>query len=112
MTNMICISCPKGCQLQVDDKLQVSGNGCPNGVKYAINEITNPTRVLTTTIKIENGLYNRLPVVSNKPLPKDKIIPAILKLREISVCSPVKCQQVVYANILGLGIDIIASCDM
>ena len=46
MKEVICICCPKGCHLQVDEQndYAVTGNGCPNGIAYGKEELTNPTR--------------------------------------------------------------------
>ena len=53
MKELICILCPRGCRLKVDDNLNVTGNFCPRGIIYAKTEITNPTRSLTSTVKIK-----------------------------------------------------------
>ena len=106
---MICINCPLGCHLTIEkheDIIEVSGNTCPRGKQYAINELTNPTRTLTTTIRIKNAIYECLPVISSKPVPKDKI------LKDVEVTSPVKINEVIVKNILDLDIDIIASRSM
>ena len=55
--DMICVSCPIGCALHVelDDDgkvLSVSGNTCKRGEKYAIDECTNPVRMLTSRVSI------------------------------------------------------------
>ena len=57
MKELICIVCPKGCRLTVDEfnGYKVTGNACQRGAAYGYKELTNPTRVLTTTVKIQGG---------------------------------------------------------
>lgn len=112
---LICINCPNGCRLKVEkagDDYKVEGNLCPRGKTYAINELTHPLRTLTTTVKIKNGIHDVLPVISNGQLPKEKIAEAIKALALVEVEAPVFYGDIIYANILGLGVDIIASRDM
>lgn len=112
---MICINCPNGCRLKVEmanGEYVVSGNLCPRGKTYAINELTHPMRTLTSTVNIENGVHDALPVISNGQLPKEKIMEAMKVLAKVKVKAPVKYGDVVVKDILGLGVDIIASRDM
>ena len=73
--NLTCIVCPMGCNIRVEkdgDKiLCVEGNTCPRGKEYAISEVTNPVRMLTSTISCDNG--ELLPVKTKKPIPKGKL---------------------------------------
>ena len=73
MKNLICIICPRGCHLQVDDNNNVTGNSCNRGKVYAIQELTSPTRIVTSTAKVLGGNLKRVSVKTNKPIPKDKI---------------------------------------
>ena len=61
---IICICCPRGCHLQVDPEndYNVTGNACPNGAAYGKEELTHPTRILTSTVRAEGGRYPRCPV--------------------------------------------------
>lgn len=114
MTNLVCIGCPRGCHLVVDEdnNYAVSGNNCKIGAEYGKNELLNPTRVLTTTVNIEGAIHNRLPVKSNGGLPKDKLLEASKSLKNVCVKSPVKLGDVIISNILETGIDIIACKNM
>lgn len=112
---MICIVCPIGCHLivsQEGESMEVTGNTCPRGKQYAMNELTNPTRTLTTTIVIENAIYHQLPVISSQPIPLDKIKETMKLLKDVKVKAPIKEKDVILKDIFGLGIDIIASRDM
>lgn len=110
--NLVCINCPRGCKLVVENingEIKVTGNFCPRGEKYAISELTNPLRTLTTTLPIKSESYKRLPVISSAPLPKAKVIDAIKALKDVEVTAPIKMGDIVVEDILGLGIDIVAS---
>ena len=111
-----CINCPLSCELTatVEDGvvMNVTGNFCPRGAQYAKEELTAPTRMLTATVHVEGGRLPLLPVVSAKKLPKGRVVECAEALRTVSVKAPVHAGDVVAANILGLGVDIVASRDM
>lgn len=111
-----CINCPMGCLLTVtleDGKVvKVEGNTCPRGETYAHQELTDPQRMLTSTVRVEGGVLPLLPVVSKSTLPKGRIMDCAEALRSVAVQAPVKTGDVIVSNILGLGVDIIASRDM
>ncbi|MBQ8919494.1 MAG: DUF1667 domain-containing protein [Acidaminococcaceae bacterium] len=113
---MNCIMCPMGCELTVTldngKFVSVTGNSCPRGAKYAETEVTDPKRMLTTTVRIKGGLLPLLPVVSADVLPKGKIADCVAFLRNVTVEAPVQAGDVVVSNILGLGVDIIAGRGM
>lgn len=110
--NLICINCPRGCNLKVEEingEIKVEGNLCPRGITYATNELLNPLRTLTTTISINSENCLRLPVISSDPLPKSRVMDVMKQLKDISVSAPVNMGDVIVENILGLGVNIIAS---
>lgn len=113
---MNCITCPMGCELTVtleDGAItSVKGNTCPRGEKYAREELTAPKRMLTSTVTIEGGLLPQLPVVSKSVLPKGRILDCAMALRSVTVKAPIQAGDVVVKDILGLGVDIVASRDM
>ena len=101
---MICINCPIGCMLtaeMTEDGIKVSGNTCPRGEKYAIAEITHPTRTLTTTVKVANRDDVYLPVKTAEPISKEKLFDAMAVLNSIKVNAPIKIGDVVYAGVCG-----------
>ena len=114
MVELVCIGCPKGCQLKVDveNDYQVTGNSCQVGADYGRNELQNPTRVLTSIVKIKGGIHACLPVRSNGPIPKAMLIDAVKSLKDVEVVAPVKMGDIIVKNIMGTGVDIIASRDM
>lgn len=110
--NLVCINCPRGCHLvveEIDGGVKVTGNSCPRGVTYAINEMTNPLRTLTTTVGIDSKQYHRLPVISSSPLPKGAIMDVMKELKHTTVKAPIHMGDVIVKDVLGLGSDIIAS---
>ncbi|MDD3095653.1 MAG: DUF1667 domain-containing protein [Candidatus Neomarinimicrobiota bacterium] len=110
-----CTVCPVGCKLTIEkdgDAYRIFGNQCKRGHSYAIEELTHPTRMLTTTVAIRHALHSRLPVHSSGPLPKELLFPAMKILKECCVNAPVRCGQVIVRGILKTGVDICASRDM
>lgn len=111
MAEVVCIKCPLGCRIEVELKgrIKVSGNMCKIGEEYAINEVKNPKRILTTTVFIKNGRQALLPVRSEREIPKDIIKKCIFEISKVEVEAPVKCGDVIIKNIMGTGVNIIAS---
>jgi CxxC motif-containing protein len=111
----VCIVCPMGCNLLIEkDKneesgYRVTGNRCNRGKEYAIREVTNPVRVVTSTVKIKNHTNMMLPVKTNGPIPKDKIFPIMDKIKSIEVSLPVKKNDIVLQNICDTKVDLIAT---
>jgi len=116
MREMICIVCPVGCRLQVDERpdgeIIVMGNGCNRGIPYAKKELTNPTRVITSTVKIKGGIHKRLPVKTSTDIPKGMNFDVMKELEGIEVESPIKVGTVLIKNVLGTGADIVATRNM
>ena len=114
MKNLICIVCPKGCHLQVDEDngYAVTGNSCPRGAEYGKTELLHPTRVLTSTVRVDRGLHRRLPVKTTAPIPKELLFQAMEALNGVTLTAPVTVGQVVIANLLGTGVDVVATREM
>ena len=107
MKELTCIVCPRGCRLKVDDNMEVTGNACPRGKIYAINELTNPTRTITSSIRVSNRPYTLVSVKTDQPVPKDKIFAVMEEIDKLSVEAPTKIGQIVKKNILGLDSNIV-----
>ena len=88
---LICICCPKGCHLRVDtaNDYAVTGNACPNGAAYGKEELTHPTRILTSTVRVEGGLYPRCPVKTAQAVPKEKMTEVMAALDRVTLHAPV-----------------------
>ena len=111
MKELVCIVCPKGCRLHVDEEndFAVTGNSCPRGAAYGHAEITNPTRVLTSTVKLTGGMYRRCPVKTNAAVPKGKLLSIMKLLNDVELTSPVKIGDVVIENVLNTGANVVAT---
>lgn len=114
MTHLICIVCPKGCHLSVDEEngFAVTGNGCPRGAEYGKKELTNPTRVVTSTVKIRGGAHSRCPVKTNRAIPKGMVFRAMAELNKVVLVSPVRRGDAVIRNFLGTGADLVVTRSM
>ena len=114
MKEVICICCPKGCHLQVDEQndYAVTGNGCPNGIAYGKEELTNPTRIVTSTVRAEGGLHPRCAVKTTLPVPKGMMMDVMKVLDSVVVTSPVNTGQVIVNDICGTGSDMVATRDL
>lgn len=110
---LTCITCPAGCRLDVcyarQKIISISGNQCPRGLDFVQKEIFNPVRILTTSITIESKIACRLPVRSKDPVRKDKLPQLIREVKKIKAEAPVKAGDCLAANLLGTGVQIIAS---
>lgn len=116
MLEMPCITCPMSCHLQVfiedHEVIEVKGNTCPRGIAYAKKELSHPERMLTTTVQIQHALHPLLPVITSKPVPKEKIFDIIKACDKVCVSAPIQYNDVILSNILNLGVDICASRSM
>ncbi|MBS4538664.1 DUF1667 domain-containing protein [Clostridium sp. D2Q-11] len=113
-----CIVCPIGCRLLVekDDKeelgYKVSGNKCTRGEDYGIKEMTNPTRVITSTVKVLNGLLPRVPIKTDGPVPKDKIFKCMEEIDKVVIEAPINIGDIIILDILNTGVNVVATRDM
>ncbi len=114
--NLICIGCPMGCALTVTMQdgsvTTVEGNTCKRGDDYARREVTSPTRVLTTTVPVHGGNRPTVPVKTAGEVPKPLVLECARALCGITLNAPVAAGDIVFHNILGTGVDIIAVADV
>ena len=111
---MICINCPKGCEMDVvveGDKVSVSGHTCPRGEAYAKAEVTNPTRMVTGLVRVA-GMRKPLPVKTKAAVPKGKIDAVLFALHQTTVQLPVKIGDVIIPDVAETGIDVVATANM
>lgn len=111
MTELICIICPKGCHLKVDEEAgyRVTGNTCPRGEAYGRDELQNPTRVITSTVCVSGNLHRRCPVKTRSAIPRRMVFDAMRLLENIHLTAPVKSGQIIVENICGTGIPFVAT---
>jgi len=113
---LICVNCPMGCTLDVTVNgktvIEVSGNKCKRGEDYAQAEISDPRRMVATTVKVQGGIHPLVPVYTAAPFPKPRIFDLLERLRKVELRAPVRIGQVVLANALDTGVDVLASRDL
>jgi len=117
ITTYLCIGCPLGCRLELEETgdheiVEVRGFSCKKGERFAIEEHTDPRRMVTTTVAIDGGIFPRLPVRTVEPVPKHLVRQVCEDLRRVRVVSPVAIGDVVLRDASGSGIDVIASRDL
>lgn len=112
---LTCIRCPLGCSLvaEVDEEkgvvVSVTGNGCPNGDKYARIEVVNPTRIVTSSVPVDGGDMAMVSVKTASDVPKGSMFEIMKAIRDVHVKAPVHIGDVIVHDVAGLGVDIIAT---
>lgn len=113
---MTCIVCPRGCDITVEiengEVLNISGNACDRGLEYARNEAVNPVRTLTSTVAVINGVHPRVSVKTEKEIPKGKMMECAKALKGVVVEAPVKIGDVVLEDVVGTGVNIVATINI
>jgi len=110
--DIVCISCPIGCNLHIEfkgDEVIVTGNRCKRGENYAVNEIKNPLRVVTSNIRVKNGKYPLASVKTDGAISKNNIFDLIEALKCLSIEAPVRIGDVVIENFKDSGINIVVT---
>ena len=111
---ILCITCPNGCLIHAERNTEaedyvISGNKCKCGVDFFMEEISNPTRTLTTTVRTTFPGIPVLPVRTAGEIPKKKIMEVMNFINTITVSRPLDIGEIVAENICGLGVDIITT---
>ena len=102
--NLTCIICPRGCALTAeftDAGVTVTGNACPKGEEYAINECTNPVRTVTATVRVANRTDTMVSVKTETPVAKGRMMEVMAMLRSITVDAPLTIGQVILEDACG-----------
>lgn len=108
--DLICIMCPMGCALHVEqdgDKLSVTGNGCNRGVVFAQEELTNPMRIVTTSVKTSEGVKS---CRTSKPIPKNLVFDCVREVEKLRL-DKVEFGQVIIHNVLGTDADVVVTAN-
>ncbi|MEG0227501.1 MAG: DUF1667 domain-containing protein [Lachnospiraceae bacterium] len=110
---LTCIGCPMGCELIINIEegtiQNITGNICKRGEVYGREEMTHPTRIVTTTVKTVDQASTRIPVKTKTPIPKNKIFDCMRALKCVAVTLPIKEGDVVVSNVAGTGVDVVAT---
>lgn len=111
--NLTCICCPLGCSLTVqmdgNEVVSVTGNTCKRGETYGYKEVTNPTRVVTSSVKVIDGNEEMVSVKTKEDIPKDKILACTKLLKGVTIKAPIKIGDIILENVADTGVDIVAT---
>ena len=111
--NLICIGCPMGCPLVVTmdggEVVSVTGNTCKRGEIYGRKEVTNPTRIVTSTVRVSGGSIDMVSVKTKEDIPKGKIFDCVKALKTVEVTAPVHIGDVIMKDVAGTGVDVVAT---
>ena len=111
--NLICIGCPMGCPLTVELEngavARVTGNTCPRGDAYARKEVTHPTRIVTSTVRVTGGALPAVSCKTRTDVPKDRIFAVVRALKDVEVPAPVTIGQVLLEDAAGTGVAVVAT---
>ena len=123
MKEIICITCPKGCHLKVDEEsFAVTGNSCPRGAVYGASELRSPVRVVTSTVVVLSspdkgrgtgeaggGVARRLPVKTDRPIPKGKMFEVMAEINRVRATPPIKVGDVLIPHVAGTDGNVVAT---
>lgn len=115
---LICIGCPMGCPMTVTmengEVLSVKGNTCKRGDIYARKEVTAPTRIVTSTVRIRGSKTGAVtvPCKTKQDIPKGKIFEIMEALAAVTADAPVRIGDVLLKDVAGTGVDVIATKDV
>lgn len=113
LRELTCIGCPLGCSVTVTLSegavTDISGNTCPRGDAYARKEVTHPTRIVTSTVRVLNGTSPMVSVKTASDIPKDKIFDCIRAIRTATAPAPVKIGDVILKDAAGTGVPVVAT---
>lgn len=113
---LTCIGCPMGCPLIVEmdngEVVSVTGNTCRRGDVYARKEVTNPTRIVTSSVMVEGGTLAVVSVKTREDIPKEKIFDCMKALKGVKVQAPVHIGDVIVKDVAGTGVDVVATKDI
>lgn len=111
--DLICIGCPLGCPVSVTmengEVKEVTGNTCKRGDAYARKEVTNPTRIVTSTVRVTGGKLAMVSVKTASDIPKGRIFDCVKALQSVEVKAPVQIGQVILEDAAGTGVQVVAT---
>lgn len=113
---LICINCPMGCMLTVTMEegaiISIEGNTCRRGETYAGKELTDPTRIVTSTVKVTGGREHMVSVKTKEDIPKGKVMECVRALKNVAIEAPVRIGDVILEDVAGTGVGIVATKDV
>ena len=113
---LICIGCPLGCILTVNMEenkiIKITGNTCPRGKAYAEKEVTNPMRIVTSTVRVSGGERETVSCKTKTEIPKGKIFDVIKELKNVVIKAPVETGDILVHNVAGTKVEIVATASV
>lgn len=113
---LICIGCPLGCMITVEmdgnEVKNVTGNTCPRGKSYAEKEVTNPMRIVTSSVRVNGGEKVSVSVKTKSDIPKGKIFDVARALKDVVAEAPVSIGDVLVTDVAGTGVEIVATANV
>jgi CxxC motif-containing protein len=113
LDHLTCVLCPVGCELEVfkDEagELEVRGNQCEKGIPFALEEVFHPMRNLATSVPVRGTVAKMVSVRLSGPVPREMIFPILAEIARLRPEAPVSRGQVFIADVLGTGVDVIAT---
>lgn len=113
---LTCIGCPLGCSVTVHmngrEIIKIEGNTCRRGAEYAGKEVVNPTRIVTSTVRVTGGRDKMVSVKTKKDIPKERMLDCVRALKNICVQAPVHIGDVILKDAAETGVDIIATSNV
>ena len=110
---LTCIICPNGCTIDVkahdNGDIEVSGNKCPRGKENAVQELFDPRRTISSTVRIEGAMLPLCSVRLDRPVPKKEIFAVMEEINKVSIKAPSHIGDVVIENVCGLGANVIVT---
>ena len=104
-----CVICPNSCSIKVkyegENIIEVSGNNCERGLKYASAEAIHPVRSLSSTVRCENGKV--VAVKTSVPVPKENVYDVMWEINHFTAPNDIKFGDVVIKNVYGLDADVV-----
>ena len=102
---LTCIICPRGCAMEIDlDTMKVTGNSCPKGERYAIDECTNPVRTVTSSVRVDNRENTMVSVKTEQPVPKAHLFDVMKEIRAAKTLAPVKIGDIIIKDVYGTNV--------
>ncbi len=112
---LICIVCPMGCRLKIagsPGNLEIIGNKCKRGIAYAEDELTNPTRMICSTVRIAEGIHKVVPVKTDKAIPEKYKFEVMKLINQVEVTSPVEMGDIVLENVYDTSVNVVITRNM
>ncbi|MBF7096349.1 DUF1667 domain-containing protein [Alkalibacter mobilis] len=107
-----CVVCPIGCTVSIKEeqgKYSVKGNRCKRGEAYAVGELTDPRRVITSTVRVKGGMEPVTSVKTDSGVPKKDIFNVIDAIDKVEISAPCKIGDVIIENICGSGANLVVT---